>query len=82
MTMSDFTLEDLAELLRECAGDAGELELDRDFVDIGYDSLALMQAASQIELRFGIRLADEAVAEADSPRRLLAIVNDLLAATR
>lgn len=80
--MSAFTLEDLAVLLRSCAGDAGEIELDRSFADLGYDSLAVMEVASQIELRYGVSISEERLAEADSPRLLLDTVNSSIAAGR
>jgi len=81
--MNQFTLNELTELLRECAGEEEGVDLDGDvldqsFIDLGYDSLALLQATGQIELRHGIRIADEAVAEAETPRLYLDIVNQAL----
>lgn len=77
--MPAFTLDDLAVMLRSCAGEADEIELDRSFVDLGYDSLAVMEVASQIERRYGICIAEDELAEAESPRLLIDTVNSSLA---
>lgn len=78
--MPVFTLDELARLLRSCAGEVGEIELDLSFTDLGYDSLAMMEVASQVELRYGVRIAEEEVAEAESPRTFIDTVNRSIAA--
>ncbi|WP_242888604.1 acyl carrier protein [Actinomadura litoris] len=77
--MSEFTVEDLGRVLREAAGDSevavGGDSLDTDFAEIGYDSIALLEAAGRIERQLGIQLDDETVGEATTPRLFLAVVN-------
>lgn len=84
MTVAVLTLADLTRILRECAGhdermDLGEGILDLPFIDLGYDSLALLEAACRIEREFGIELSDDLVAVAGSPRVLIDMVNQPLA---
>ncbi|ALO07950.1 Acyl carrier protein [Streptomyces venezuelae] len=68
------------QILRECAGeeegvDLGGDILDTPFVELGYDSLALLQATGRIERDFGVALPDDVVAEAETPALLLGLVN-------
>lgn len=78
--MSELTLTELTEILRECAGEdnnstlRGEI-LDVEFGDLGYDSIALMETAGRIQIKYGVTLADEVVVKADTPRELLRLVN-------
>lgn len=79
--MSDITLSELSELLLECVGAPeegmkleGEDALDTPFLEWGYDSLALLQVTNVINRRYGIVLADDAVAEAETPRILLRLI--------
>ncbi|MGC5031159.1 acyl carrier protein [Micromonospora sp. DT229] len=74
------TLTDLKQILREVAGaDEGvDLEadiLDTTFEDLGYDSLALLEAGSRIEREYAVRLDDSTVTDATTPRALLDVVN-------
>lgn len=76
-------LTDLTALLRECAGEDEGVDLDGDildvpFVDLGYDSLALLQTTGRIERDFDLVLDEEAVDEADTPRAYLDLVNRAL----
>ncbi|QMU78187.1 acyl carrier protein [Streptacidiphilus sp. PB12-B1b] len=79
--MSEFTLLELTARLRECAGDAEEgVDLDGDvldtpFIELGYDSLALLQVTGVIKRELGIELSDDAVVEAETPRLLLDMIN-------
>jgi len=80
--MSQFTLQQLTAKLRECAGDAEGVDLDSDevldipFIDLGYDSLAILQVTGVINREAGIQLSDDAVAEAETPRLLLKMINE------
>lgn len=62
--MSELTLPVLVDIFRECAGVAAGVELDREDVgdielkDLGYDSLALLEAISQVERRYSIGMPD------------------------
>lgn len=73
-------IDDLRRVLREGAGEAEGVDLDGDvldlgFDDLGYDSLALLETATRISREYGIRLDDEAVMSARTPRELLATIN-------
>ncbi|MFC8920330.1 acyl carrier protein [Streptomyces sp. WAC05374] len=76
-------LTDLTALLRECAGEDEGVDLDGDildvlFIDLGYDSLALLQTTGRIERDFDLVLDEEAIDEADTPRAYLDLVNRAL----
>ncbi|MFE2556132.1 acyl carrier protein [Streptomyces sp. NPDC059352] len=78
--MARLTLDTLLQILRECAGeeegvDLGGDILDTPFVELGYDSLALLQATGRIERDLGVALPDDVVAEAETPALLLDLVN-------
>lgn len=81
--MADFTLHDLRTILRSAAGES-DADLDGDigdlpFDDIGYDSVALLEASNLIQREYGISLDDEVVAEASTPNALVEVVNSGLA---
>ncbi|MEV6399193.1 acyl carrier protein [Streptomyces sp. NPDC051907] len=79
--MSEFTLVELAGKLRECAGESEGVDLDSEavldvpFIDLGYDSLALLQVTGVIKRERGVDLSDDAVVEAETPRILLKMIN-------
>ncbi|MFC9585300.1 phosphopantetheine-binding protein [Streptomyces yangpuensis] len=62
--MSELTLPVLVEIFRECAGEPVGAGLDGDDVGdvelsvLGYDSLALLEAISQVERRYSIGMPD------------------------
>ncbi len=79
-----FTLTDLMQILREAAGADEGVDLDADildtsFQDLGYDSLALLEAGSRIEREYAVALDDSTVTDATTPRALLEVVNANLA---
>lgn len=79
-----FTLADLKQILREVAGADESVDLDADildasFEDLGYDSLALLEAGSRIEREYSVALDDSTVTDATTPRALLDVVNATLA---
>ncbi|MFI8952068.1 acyl carrier protein [Streptomyces sp. NPDC053750] len=83
--MERLELSDLVTLLRECAGEEEWTDLDGDildkpFLDLGYDSLAMLQTTGRIERDHGITFDEEAIDEAETPRQYLALVNELLSA--
>ncbi|WP_369250093.1 acyl carrier protein [Streptomyces sp. R41] len=85
MAARELTLADLTRILRQSAGDEG-IDLDGDildttFTDLGYDSLALLEAASRVERELGVKLSEETVGEAETPRLFLALVNEPVAAS-
>ncbi|MDJ1133958.1 acyl carrier protein [Streptomyces iconiensis] len=79
--MSEFTQRELADKLYQCAGESegvdlmAEDALDAPFIDLGYDSLALLQVTGVIKREYGVELSDDAVVEAETPRLLLKMIN-------
>jgi minimal PKS acyl carrier protein len=83
MTIPQFTLDDLKTILRAGAGESVDLDgdiLDTHFEQLGYDSLALLETGSRIERGYGIALDDAVLAQVDTPRALVSVVNAQLAA--
>ncbi|WP_158852617.1 acyl carrier protein [Saccharothrix deserti] len=82
--MSKLTIEELFQALIESAGDS-ETDitpadsLDVPFADIGYDSLALMETAAKIAQRTGVKIDDEQLVDAETPRQLLDLLNRAMA---
>ncbi|GGU59262.1 acyl carrier protein [Streptomyces lavendofoliae] len=79
-TTTTVTLADLTRMLRESAGEEEGIDLDGDvidtpFMDLGYDSLALLQVIGQIQREYGIAIPDDAVVDAETPGALLALIN-------
>lgn len=79
-----FTLDDLIQIMRSCAGvDEGttldESILDVPYGELGYESLAVLQILSQIELEHGVTLADDAIRHVPTPRKTIEYVNQHLA---
>jgi acyl carrier protein len=80
----EFTLAELTEILRASVGVPEGVDLNGDIVDVefaelGYDSLAVLEMASQVERRYGIPIPDEAVSEMPTPGRAVEFVNARLA---
>ncbi|CAM5448242.1 Putative acyl carrier protein (ACP) OS=Streptomyces tendae OX=1932 GN=llpD PE=4 SV=1 [Streptomyces tendae] len=83
--MSAFTLEDLFTIMRECAGEEESVDLadtaaGQEFAELGYDSLALMEALSRVERAHGVELPEETLGEALTPAAFVDAVNAALAA--
>ncbi|MCP2260256.1 act minimal PKS acyl carrier protein [Streptoalloteichus tenebrarius] len=83
--MTEFTFDELKRLMRESAGEAEHADLDggapdATFEELGYDSLALLEVSARIQRELGVVLSDEAVTTVESPRELVALVNEQLAA--
>ncbi|NYH55653.1 act minimal PKS acyl carrier protein [Nocardiopsis arvandica] len=83
--MPTMDLTELMRILRDCAGQDESVDFEGDiadvsFEDLGYDSLALLQAAGMTEREHDVRLDDEAVAAATTPRELLSTINQSMAA--
>ncbi|WP_327364770.1 acyl carrier protein [Streptomyces sp. NBC_01296] len=82
--MEHMELTDLTRLLRECAGEDEGVDLDGAdvldmlFFELGYDSLALLQTTGLIEREYDITLDEEAMDEAETPRKYLELVNRAL----
>ncbi|MET9916966.1 acyl carrier protein [Streptomyces sp. NPDC006435] len=85
MPAAVFTLDALKLILRTGAGTDEGVDLDGDILDtdfeaLGYESLAMLETGSRIEREYDITLDEEALAEARTPRALVAFVNEHLAA--
>ncbi|MGP4001263.1 acyl carrier protein [Streptomyces sp. 8N706] len=82
--MKHLELSDLTALLRECAGQDEDVDLEGDvldarFSDLGYDSLAILQTTGRIERDYELKL-DEVIDAAETPREYLRLVNQALSA--
>ncbi|QIS14053.1 acyl carrier protein [Nocardia arthritidis] len=82
--MSTVTGEDLFQILIASAGnpeiDVHENDfVDYQFEDLGYDSLALIEAAARVEQRYNVALPEEKLIEMTTPRQLLEFVNAAIA---
>ncbi|ASW54598.1 acyl carrier protein [Plantactinospora sp. KBS50] len=78
--MSQFTIDDLKRIMRECAGEDEGVDLDGDiggvpFDQLGYDSLALLETAARVEREFRVSLPDGLVGDVDTPAAFVAFVN-------
>ncbi|WP_329171043.1 acyl carrier protein [Streptomyces decoyicus] len=79
-TTTQVTLTDLTRMLRESAGEEEGVDLDGDvidtpFIELGYDSLALLQVIGEIQREYGVEIPDDAVVDAETPRALLDLIN-------
>ncbi|MGW1510613.1 acyl carrier protein [Streptomyces sp. NPDC002394] len=85
MSSTDFTLDDIRGILRQSAGEPENLPLDGDiaertFEEIGYDSLARLEACGRIEREYGVSLDAELIQGTSTPAYLIAAVNAQLVA--
>ncbi len=82
-----FTLDDLRRILLEGAGAAENVDLGGDILDapfeeLGYESLALLETGLRIGREYEIELDDDVLADAETPRDLIAAVNAQLSAAQ
>jgi minimal PKS acyl carrier protein len=82
--MTEFTVADLIQIMRACAGvdDAvglGDDVAETEFEQLGYDSLALLETASRVSREYGVTLPEEELAEIRTPAAFVALVNQLRA---
>ncbi|GAA0341268.1 acyl carrier protein [Actinoallomurus spadix] len=80
MASGEFTIEDLRRILHEAAGESDGADvdvgtMDTEFIDLGYESLALLETGGRIEREFGITLDDSTLFESPTPRALIEAVN-------
>ncbi|MFZ3560676.1 MULTISPECIES: NmrA family NAD(P)-binding protein [unclassified Streptomyces] len=83
--MRQFTVSDLQEILRQCAGEPTQPfdeAPDLSFEHLGYDSVALLEAHGHIERDFGVALCDDEAVDLTTPRELVDLVNALRGAER
>jgi len=84
--MSNFTLNDLREIMRTSVGVDEGVDLDGpidevEFTELGYDSLALAEVCSQINRRVGVAIPDDDLLALITPAAIVRSVNDLLVGT-
>ena len=75
--MYELTVSTLMRILDEVAGTDERADLNRDVTDVsfeelGYDSLALLEASARIRQETGVDLGDK-VALVETPRELLGL---------
>jgi act minimal PKS acyl carrier protein len=80
--MAEFSLDELKQIMRQCAGEDESTDLDNDFEAVtfdhlGYDSLAILETASRIERTYGLKLPEEGLSEITTPGALVAFVNSV-----
>ncbi|MGW6458106.1 phosphopantetheine-binding protein [Streptomyces sp. NPDC055078] len=86
--MSELTLPALVEIFRQCAGEAEGVDLDGEGVGdieldaLGYDSLALLEAVSQVERKFSIGMPESAETRIRTFNQFVDQVNEQLARRR
>lgn len=73
------TIDDLRRILVTCAGETdrglnGDI-LDVPFDELGYDSLALLEATARIEQDYGVQIPEDRIADLEVPRQVLELVN-------
>lgn len=78
--MNPLTIDDLRVLMRSCAGVDESIDPEADiddvnFIDLGYDSLAILEMANQVQRRYGLLIPDDAVHEMLTPRQALVYLN-------
>lgn len=78
--MAEFTLHDLKDIMRACAGVADSVDLDSDigrmkFSDLGYDSLALMEIQARIQQEYGVLIPDDGPELLDTPQAMVEFAN-------
>ncbi|MFL6141122.1 MAG: acyl carrier protein [Labedaea sp.] len=67
-----FTLSQLLEVMRSCAGVEDGVEIDAskadvEFEELGYDSLAVLEIAAQVQRQYGVPMPDECVEHMHTP---------------
>lgn len=82
--MTEFSLDDLRQLLRASVGVDEGVDLDgdiadREFVELGYDSLAVAEVISQVRRRLGVPIPEDAAVEITTPGAAVAFINARLA---
>ncbi|MCW2881645.1 MAG: hypothetical protein JWQ95_5745 [Sphaerisporangium sp.] len=82
--LGSFTLDDLRDIMRACAGVTDSVDLDSaiddiTFEDLGYDSLAVLEMAAKLQNHLGVVIPDDVAEQLPTPRALAEYVNVRLA---
>jgi act minimal PKS acyl carrier protein len=80
--MAGFGIEELRTIMRGAAGSADGVDLDGEiaavpFVELGYDSLAVLEMMSEVQRRYGVTVDDDVVFELQTPQEAIDHVNAL-----
>jgi len=80
-----FTESDLIKIMRDSAGADESVTidgdvLDREFAELGMDSLAVLEIQSRIALDHNVAMPESALEHMTTPRRTVEYVNELLTA--
>lgn len=78
--MADFTLDELKNIMRTCAGVADSTDLNSDighveFGALGYDSLAVMAIKARVQQLCGVLVPDEGPESPETPNEIIEFVN-------
>jgi acyl carrier protein len=78
--VTNISLENVWHLLRESAGVDESVNLDGDidhkeFSELGYDSLAVLEIVTRIERQYGIKISGDDMEGLTTPARLVDYVN-------
>ena len=76
-----FTIDDLRELMRSSAGVDDSVDIDGDIADLefeelGYDSLAVLEMASQVQRTYSVPMPDECTEYMTTPRLAVDYINE------
>jgi minimal PKS acyl carrier protein len=82
--VSELTIDQLKQIMLRCSGVDDGVDLsgditDEQFRELGYDSLAVLEMASQLQREYKLEIPDEAIEELNSPGDVLRYVNGKLA---
>ena len=82
--MAVVTIDKIKEILREWAGEEDGVSLDGDisgrtFEELGYDSLARLEAAAKIKREYGVDVVDD-INDIGTPGDLVDLLTSKLAA--
>lgn len=79
-----FTLDALLEVMHACAGveDGAPVDAsnaDTEFEELGYDSLAVLELAAQVQRQYGVTMPDECVEYMKTPNQAIEYINQQFA---
>ncbi|SFQ64897.1 act minimal PKS acyl carrier protein [Amycolatopsis arida] len=77
--MTQFTADELREIMVRSAGEDESIDLDGPFLDtsfddLGYDSLAVLDIAVQVQRAHGVALDEDDLPQMSTPRDVLDLV--------
>ena len=80
--MAEFGIQELRTIMRGSAGSAEGVDLDGEiaavpFVELGYDSLAVLEMMSEVQRQYGVTVDENVVFELQTPQDAINHVNEL-----